>query len=137
MPSLAVMTTDPAPEPELPTLKISVVPFVIEMMSPLVKAVRPPPLLLYENVVAPDVFVTTFMRTLRVPPGIDAVKLVVCVFCVGCATESDAVVGDIDIDALVSCDGGCLLQLGGRADATGRRLRTMHLVDILHEAGVR
>jgi len=38
------------------------------------------------------------------------------------------------LDALVSCDGGCLMHLGGRADATRRDVRTMHLVDLLHEA---
>ena len=43
----------------------------------------------------------------------------------------------LELDALVSCDGGCLLQLGGRADATGRDVRTMHLVDLLDEARAR
>lgn len=46
-------------------------------------------------------------------------------------------VADLGLDALVACDGGCLMQLGGRADARGARVRTMHLVDLLHEAGAR
>jgi L-lactate dehydrogenase complex protein LldE len=44
-------------------------------------------------------------------------------------------VDELGLDALVSCDGGCLLQLGGRADVRGGALRTLHLVDVLHEAG--
>lgn len=39
------------------------------------------------------------------------------------------------LDALVSCDGGCLMQLAGRADAAGSPVRTMHLVDVLVKAG--
>ncbi len=41
------------------------------------------------------------------------------------------------LDALVSCDGGCLMHLGGRADAAGSGVRTLHLVDVLAEAGLR
>jgi L-lactate dehydrogenase complex protein LldE len=48
-------------------------------------------------------------------------------------TKLDEVAG-AGVDALVSCDSGCLLQLGGRADARGDGVRTMHLVDLLHEA---
>jgi L-lactate dehydrogenase complex protein LldE len=43
-------------------------------------------------------------------------------------------VADLGLDALVSCDGGCLMQLGGRADATRRDVRAIHLVDLLDEA---
>ncbi|MEA2288502.1 MAG: L-lactate dehydrogenase complex protein LldE [Solirubrobacteraceae bacterium] len=43
-------------------------------------------------------------------------------------------ISELGLDAVVSCDGGCLMQLGGRADATGRELRPMHLVDLLDEA---
>jgi L-lactate dehydrogenase complex protein LldE len=43
-------------------------------------------------------------------------------------------VADLQLDALVSCDGGCLMQLGGRADATRQDVRAMHLVDLLEES---
>jgi L-lactate dehydrogenase complex protein LldE len=49
-------------------------------------------------------------------------------------TKLDEVV-ELELDALVSCDGGCLLQLAGRADARGLPVRSMHLVDVLYEAG--
>jgi L-lactate dehydrogenase complex protein LldE len=49
-------------------------------------------------------------------------------------TKLDEVV-ELELDALVSCDGGCLLQLAGRADARGVPVRAVHLVDVLYEAG--
>jgi L-lactate dehydrogenase complex protein LldE len=41
------------------------------------------------------------------------------------------------VDALVSADPGCLLQLGGRAASEGAPLRTLHIATLLHEAGLR
>jgi L-lactate dehydrogenase complex protein LldE len=38
------------------------------------------------------------------------------------------------VDALVSCDGGCLLQLGGRLARRGSAVRAAHLAEILAEA---
>ena len=46
-------------------------------------------------------------------------------------------IADLGLDALVSCDGGCLLQLAGRADVRGRPVRSMHLVDVLYESWAR
>jgi L-lactate dehydrogenase complex protein LldE len=37
-------------------------------------------------------------------------------------------------DALVSCDGGCLMHLGGRQTRIGGRARTLHLATLLDEA---
>jgi L-lactate dehydrogenase complex protein LldE len=36
-------------------------------------------------------------------------------------------------DLLVSCDGGCLMHMGGRAARTGFQVRTMHLAELLWE----
>lgn len=36
-------------------------------------------------------------------------------------------------DLLVSCDGGCLMHMGGRAERTGLKIRTMHLAELLWE----
>lgn len=43
---------------------------------------------------------------------------------------------DLGLDGLVSCDGGCLMHLGGRAAARGDGPRTLHLVELLVEAGI-
>lgn len=43
---------------------------------------------------------------------------------------------DLGLDGLVSCDGGCLMHLGGRAAARGDGPRTLHLVELLAEAGI-
>lgn len=41
------------------------------------------------------------------------------------------------VDALVSADPGCLMQLGGRADRTHNGPRVLHVATLLHEAGLR
>jgi L-lactate dehydrogenase complex protein LldE len=40
------------------------------------------------------------------------------------------------VDALVSADPGCLIQLGGRAERTHGGLRVLHVATLLHEAGL-
>jgi len=42
-----------------------------------------------------------------------------------------------ELEALVSADPGCLMQLGGRAERTGGGLRVLHVATLLHEAGLR
>jgi L-lactate dehydrogenase complex protein LldE len=41
------------------------------------------------------------------------------------------------VDVLISADPGCLMQLGGRADRTGKTPRVIHIATLLHEAGLR
>src|SRR5437763_1819403 len=40
-------------------------------------------------------------------------------------------------DVLVSCDGGCIMQLRGRVEHRRLPLRVAHLATVLHEAGLR
>jgi L-lactate dehydrogenase complex protein LldE len=50
---------------------------------------------------------------------------------------ADSKLDDVErarVDALVSCDGGCLLQLGGRLARRGSAIRTAHLAELLAEA---
>ncbi len=39
-----------------------------------------------------------------------------------------------DVDWLVSADAGCLLHVQGRADCTGRPVRTRHIAQLVHDA---
>ena len=43
-------------------------------------------------------------------------------------------VASADVDLLVSCDGGCLMQLGGRMSRQGAKASPMHLATLLAEA---
>ena len=42
-----------------------------------------------------------------------------------------AAIEDADVDAVVSCDSSCLMQIGGRLSRIGSKVKTMHIAEIL------
>lgn len=49
------------------------------------------------------------------------------------ADEKLGFIASTKADLLVSCDGGCLMHLGGRMEKVGMKMRTMHLAELLWE----
>lgn len=49
------------------------------------------------------------------------------------ADEKLRLIASTGADTIVSCDGGCLMHQGGRAEKIGMKIRTMHLAELLWE----